>query len=175
VIGFLRFIGVVNAAIWFGAAVFVNVAVPVFFTPQAKAIFPGIYYGLAAEMVLGRFFLLQHVCGAIALVHLFLEWLYTGRKVERFTGGLLIGIFCVNLFAGLYLQPKLHEWHLQRHRAPTVQQREEAKKLFGFWHGVSQTANLFIAAGLLFYLWRTTSPSHPSRLPGFRKVSTGWR
>ena len=173
--GVLRFIGVVNAAIWFGSAIFVIVAVPVFFTPEAKQIFPGVYYGLAAQMIIGRFITLQYWCGSIAMLHLLVERYYTGRVVERLTTILLTVMFALTLVAGLWIQPKLKAWHITIHRGQTVEQQQEAKKLFGFWHGMSQVGNLFVACGLLFYLWRMTSPDHPSRLPGYRKVSVGWQ
>lgn len=174
-IGFLRFIGVVNASIWFGSAIFFTfVAGPTFFSDEMKRLFPPPYNGLAAQMLLQKYFLLNHVCALIALTHLALEKLYAGRVLERFTLGILITIFGLSLLGGYWLQPKLKELHRIHYRGP-VAQREAAGKSFRAWHGVSQTANLAMTAGLLFYLWRVTSLNNPSRLPGFRKLSVGWK
>lgn len=174
--GFLRFVGVVNAAIWFGAAIFFNIAVPVFFTEEVKQkLFPPPYNGVAAQLIISRFFILQHWCGAIALIHLLAEWLYLGRVLERLTLGILVTIFSLNLIGGFWLQPKLHELHKIKYLGTTPEQKEQAAQSFRAWHGVSQMANMFVAAGLLFYLWRVTSTSHTSRLPGFRKLTVGWK
>lgn len=99
-----------------------------------------------------------------------------GRPLERFTLGLLITIFCFGLFGGVVLQPKLKKLHLIKYSARTsLPEKEIAEKSFGTLHGVSQTANLFITAGLFFYLWRITRPTLSSRLPGMRKLSVGWK
>ena len=48
VTGFLRFIGVANAAIWFGSAIFFTFAAgPAFFTTEMVHIIPPPYNGLA--------------------------------------------------------------------------------------------------------------------------------
>jgi hypothetical protein len=176
VIGFLRFIGVVNAAIWFGSAIFFTfVAGPSFFSEEMKHFFPPPHNGLAAQILLKRYFFLHYCCGGVALVHLILERLYTGRTLERFTSGLLVAILGLSLLGGFWLQPKLSSLHRVAYRGPTTEQRAEAAESFRAWHGVSQAINLFMTAGLLFYLWRVTSLNHPARVPGFRKLSVGWR
>ncbi len=174
-IGFLRFIGVVNAAIWFGSAIFFTVvAGPTFFSEEMKSLFPPPYNGLAAQIFLKRYFYLQYFCGGIALLHLLLEKLYTGRT-ERFMSGLIAVILSISLLGGLWLQPKLKELHVVKYRGQTVELRAGAGKSFGLWHGVSQTMNLFMTAGLLFYLWRVSSLNHPARVAGFRKLTVGWK
>ncbi len=57
VIGFLRFIGLTNAAVWFGAAVFFTfVGGPAFFSPEMKHLLPPPYNGAAAELMIARVF-----------------------------------------------------------------------------------------------------------------------
>jgi len=163
VISFLRFLGVANVAIWFGAAIFVTFfGGPVFFSPKMiHALADQKYYaGAAAQIFLGRYFLLHYVCGALALAHLLAEWLYLGRRLTRFTLGLLTLIIALTLFGGVWLQPKMHDLHHTMYFGTPVEQAE-ATKTFRAWHGGSQAANLFVTAGLLVYFWRLT---HPRRL-----------
>ena len=171
-IGLLRLVAVLNAAIWFGAAIFFTFgAGPVFFTPEFKQIIPPPYNGVAAEFVIGRFFILQHICGIVAVGPLLAEWLYTGRPLERFLFGLLLGIFCVGLVGGFWLQPRLKHWHVIRYRGATSEERAAAGRAFGIGHGISQVANLMIMAGIGFYLLRVTNPKGSKKIglvPGAR-------
>lgn len=174
-IGFLRFIGIANAAVWFGSNVFFTFfSGPAFFSPEMKALLPPPYNGAAAELIIQRFFILQHWCGGIALAHFLLEWFYFGRAFERITLGLLVAIFSLGLAGGFWLRPKLHDLHLLKYRGTSIEQKEEAAKSFKVWHGLSQMGNLITLPGLLFYLWRVTS-NNPSRTIRFQKSSIGWQ
>lgn len=168
VISFLRFLGVANAAVWFGAAIFVTFfGGPVFFSAQMiHTLGDQRYYaGAAAEVFLGRYFLLHYVCGALAVTHLLAEWLYLGRRLTRFTLGLLAMLLGLTLLGGLWMQPKLHGLHQVMYRSAVAEEKADATKTFRVWHGVSQAANLCVTVGLLVYFWRLT---HPRRL---REVS----
>lgn len=164
-IGFLRFVGVVNAAIWFGAAIFFTVGVgPAFFDPEMTQVIPAPYNGLAAEVVIKRFFILQHWCGIIAFIHLIAEWLYMGRPFERLTVALLTLIFCLGLAGGFWLQPKLKQLHRTKYSArSSAVEKQQASRSFSLWHGFSQTANLMVTIGLLVYLWRISNAPSPTR------------
>jgi hypothetical protein len=167
VILLLRFVGVMNAAIWFGAAVFFTLGVaPAFFTPEMKRLFGDAYVGVIAQMVLGRFFALHYVCGLIALAHWIAEWFYLGRTLNRLTLGLLIGVLGFSLIGGLGLQPRLKEWHrtkYSRAESVTPEKRAQAARSFGLWHGVSSTMNLFVLAALGIYFWRLANPADAPR------------
>lgn len=172
VIGFLRFVAVLNAAIWFGSAIFFTFgAGPAFFSPEFKQIIPPPYNGVAAQFIIGRFFILQYICGAVALGHLLVEWMYTGRPLPRFLFGVLLGIFCLGLLGGLWLQPRLKHWHLIHYRGATAEERAAAGRAFGIGHGISQVANLMVLAGIGFYLSRVTSSKSAKKIslvPGSR-------
>ena len=161
VISFLRFLGVLNAAVWFGAAVFVTFfAGPAFFSDRMiHALADQRYYaGAAAQVFLGRYFILHYVCGALAVVHLAAEWLYLGRRLTRFTLGLLTVIIALTLFGGGWMQPKLHGLHHAMYFGATPAEQAAATKTFRAWHGASQAANLAVVCGLLVYFWRLTHP-----------------
>jgi len=169
VIGILRFLGVDNAAIWFGAAIFFTFGVgPAVFSNQMKEIlgpeaFPG-YSGRIAMMILERYFILHHVCGIIALLHLVAEWLYMGKPLQRLTLWLLVGIFALGLIGGYVFRPRLQGHHRTIYGpGATIEQRERAKRSFNTLHGISQALNLIVTAGLALYLWRMSTPANGYR------------
>jgi Domain of unknown function (DUF4149) len=172
--GFLRFIGVVNAAIWFGAALFFTVAVgPAIFSQEmhkvfGEAAFP-YYSGAVALVLIKRYFILQNICGAIALLHLFAEWLYLGRVVTRFTLALLLTLFGLGLIGGYWIQPKMQDLRQAMYFGQTPELKEQARHTFGLWHGASQVANIVIIAGLLVYITRLTKPIESVRYGGVTK------
>ncbi|PYL00128.1 MAG: hypothetical protein DME18_07840 [Verrucomicrobia bacterium] len=163
-IGFLRFIGVANAAVWFGASIFFTFSVgPAMFSKEMRDIlgsdaFAG-YSGRIAMVILERYFCLHLTCGIIALVHLVAEWLYMGKPLQRLTLWLLLGIFALGLVGGYGLQPKLRRLHRTIYSpGSTPQQAGQAKQSFKLWHAMSQALNLVIITGVAVYLWRVTTP-----------------
>ena len=100
-IGFLRFVGVANAAMWFGASIFFTFSVgPAFFSDKMIGLLTRPYAGAAAQIVIERYFLFHELCGAVALVHLVAEWLYMGKPLQRLTLWLLLGILALGLVGG---------------------------------------------------------------------------
>jgi hypothetical protein len=169
VIVLLRLVGVMNAAVWFGAAVFLTFGTaPVFFTPTLKTYLGEVWPGVIAAMVLERYFVLQYFCSIIAIVHLFAEWLYLGRPLHRLTTSVLATLFVIAFAGGLWMQPRLKGLHEIMHgygrgadAAPA--QREQAGKRFRALHGVSQTLNLIALCGLAIYVFRVTTPPNGPR------------
>ena len=168
-ISILRLIGVVNAAVWLGAAIFFTlVAAPAIFSGDMRALLGSQNYpyfsGAIAQIIIARYFVLQHWCGAIALAHLLVEWLYLGKPLEKITLGVLVGIFSLGLVGGFWLQPKLKELHRTKYGvSSTAAEREKAARSFAAWHGASQVMNLGVLLGLVFYTWRATNPSDAPR------------
>ena len=166
-IAFLRFVGVTNAAIWFGATFFFTfVAGSAFFSPEMTQFIPAPYNGLAAQVVIGRLFGLHHLCGVLALLHLTAEWLYAGRLLHRATLALLIGLVGLNLYGGLVLQPRLKDLHRVKYapKSPPAD-REAARQSFSAWHRLSMLANLFVLGGVLAYLWQVVNTAPPASAP----------
>jgi hypothetical protein len=64
----------------------------------------------------------------------------------------------------------MHVWHYLKYFGRTAEQQAAAARLFGMWHGISQLLNLFVIAGLGFYLWRSTRPPEAPRFGGFSKM-----
>jgi hypothetical protein len=171
-ISLLRFIGVANAGIWLGAAVFMTIfAGPAFFSADMLDALKHKYYaGQAAQIILERYFILHYLCAFIALAHLLMEWFYLGRRATRLTTGLWVAITALILFGGFYVQPKLHEMHQAMYFGATPTEQAEATQSFRAWHGASQAANLLVMLGLLSFFWRAVLPPPESpRYGGYGK------
>jgi hypothetical protein len=180
--GFLRFVGIVNAAIWFGASIFfAGVVLPGIFSEDMHKVFGvapdspfyGYYPGGVAMALFRRFFVLQYVCGLVALVHLFAEKLYLGRAFPRLATAIAVGALVLSLIGGLGVQPRLREFRQTMYSSTaSAEQKAAATHSFGVWHGMSEAANLLMLAGLLVYLVRMARPEESSRygtlFPTFR-------
>ncbi len=168
---FLRFIGIANAAVWFGAAFFLTVlAAPAVFSPELKRLFGQAHLGLVAQAVVGAFLVLQYWCAGIAILHQLAEWVYLGKRLQRFTLGLLVVLYGLGLIEGLWLQPRMKHWHqvkysteLYRQELYPPAQKTEAARMFKLAHGVSMAFDLVTLGGLAIYLWRLSQPANGPR------------
>ena len=166
---FIRYIGVLNAAVWFGAVVFFTLAGgPAFFSDEMLGFLPRPYAGRAAEVVIGRLFVLQQWCAVIALLHLLVESLYFGRRGEARRAALVGGLLLMNLVGGYWLLPRMHELERIRYSpASTVAEAAAAASRFGLWHGLSQIVNLVVVISLAYCIWKLARPISAPRLGGF--------
>lgn len=178
----LRFIGVMNAAVWFGAAVFLTfAAAPVLFTPETKRLVGEAQAGIIAQLVLEHYFALQYWCGSIAILHQLAEWVYLGKALQKVTFGILLGAFILVLMGGLWLQPKLQKLHqihygylktpqgYAKNESLSPAQRLQADKTFKAWHGVSMIINVLVLGGLAVYVWRVANPTDGPRFVSANK------
>jgi len=169
VTGFLRFAGVINAAVWLGAAVLFTFGTgPAVFSEDMRTLlgpanFP-YFSGAVAQVLIVRFFRLQLICAVIALTQLFATWLYLGRPPGRFTGGLLAVVLALGLVMDFGFQPHIKKLHLTQH-APNlpVERREAAARSLRLWHRLAQGTHCCLLIGLTVYLWRVAHPADPSR------------
>lgn len=174
--GFLRFVGIVNAAIWFGASIFFAIGIlPGVFSQEVHHLFnenPAnpYYSGGVAQVLFERFFGLQCLCGMVALLHLFAEKLYLGRNLSRLGTSLVIVLFCFGLIGNFWLQPHMKGLRQTRYFGATQEQREQSRRWFGIWHGLSEAANLFVMAGLLVHLVRVSRPPETARYGSFYQI-----
>jgi len=174
--GFLRFVGIVNAAIWFGASIFFAVGIlPGVFSQEVHRLLNEsganrYYSGGVAQILFQRFFALQCLCGAVALIHLFAEKIYLGRNLSRLGTTLVIVLFCFGLIGNFGLLPHMKALRQTSYFGATTEQREQARRWFGIWHGLSEAANLFIMAGLLVHLIRVARPPETARYGTFYQI-----
>jgi hypothetical protein len=163
-------VGILNAAVWCGSAIFLTLGLPAVFSPELKTLLtvPGV--GFAAEAVVARFFVLQYWCGAIALAHLLAEWIYGGRQVRRLNLALVLGLLALALAGGLWAQPKMRTLHEVKYFGKKPEQQAQAAKAFALWHGAAESVNLLVIGGLIVYLWRVSGPPESPRFGGFSKI-----
>lgn len=160
----LRFVGMLNAALWLGAAVFCSTALLVaLHSREAIALLGQRYFeqvttGLT-QIIFTRLYHLQVFCALVAWAHWLFEWLYQGRIPRRFWMGLLAGLFLVSLLGSLWLCPKLTILHRHQYLPrQTTEQQVTAQRQFRFWNGVFQAVNLLMIGGVTAYFWRVTHP-----------------
>lgn len=166
-IGLLRFVGIMNAAVWFGAAVFFLLGADPAVTnsQEIKHLlgpknFP--YFSVVINHIIAtRYLHLYLACSIIAVVHMMAEWLYFGRYPNRVWLGLILGL-CLGGLAQTYLfQPKLAASHRLQYTHP--QQRESAGRAFRAWRAVSLVIHTALLGGIAVYLWRVANPSDQTR------------
>lgn len=167
--GFLRIVGILNAAAWLGGALFFTFGVgpAPFSEAMEKLLGPAnypYYSGAIAQIFVARYFKLHLICGTIALLHLWAEWIYLGRMVKRFPLILLCSLFALGLLGNFWLNPKLSTLHTLKYSTTSDQlTRTKADRTFKIWHAISQTFNVFALGGLVIYVWRVNNPPDPTR------------
>ena len=146
-------LAVVNAAVWFGAGLFLTVVVgPNFFSPAVTDLVGRQNAGLIAQSVLAKYFVLQGVCTLVALA-LHLRSVTGGSALARRSRWGLAVVLALVCVGGFWLQPKLVELNRQRYATTTsTEERAVLARQFGMWHGVSQVGNLLVLIGALAHL-----------------------
>jgi hypothetical protein len=168
VIGFLRFAGLLNAAVWFGAAFCYSLIVgPALHSKPMAALLTAAnfdYFSVAiAQVVASRCLQLQVVCAFLALAHVLAVWLYLGKVPARLWRRLLFALVAANL-ACLLLQPSLRAWHRDAFAARTPPEtRKTAARKFNAWQITEDVVNILVAGGLGVYLWRMANPPDQTR------------
>jgi hypothetical protein len=163
-------VGILNAAVWCGSAIFLTIGLPAVFSPELKKLLTPSGVGFAAEAIVARFFLLQYWCGAIALAHLWAEWLYCGRPVRRLNLTLVLAMLTAALAGGLWAQPKMVAWHAAKYFGKTAALQTQAGQAFALWHAASESVNLLVIGGLILYLWRVSVPPANTRFGSSGKI-----
>jgi len=163
-----------NAAVWFGAAVFCALGIEAALTsPEMLALIQSknfLYFSVAIEQILStrasHWFV---ACGVVAIVHLAAERLYLGKSPRRFWLALVLGLCLGGLAQAFVVQPKLKESHRAQYRPPVV--GESAGPGFRRWTLIAGALQTGLIAGLAFYLWGVAHPpdtTRPLRAPKFR-------
>ena len=162
--------GLLNAAVWCGSAIFLVIGLPALFSPELKRLLTAAGVGFAAQSIVARYFIVQYWCAGIALAHLLAEWLYCGRPLWRLNLGLLVVILSLSLAGGMVAQPKMRALHVTKYFGRTSEQQMQAAKAFAAWHAASEAANLLAIGCLVCYLWQVSREQEPPRLLSFSKI-----
>lgn len=169
-IGFLRIVGVFNAAVWFGASVaFTFVFGQAVFSQDMRTLLgeahAPFYMGAIAIILISRFFDLQMICGLVAFAHIVAEWVYLSRPLSRLWRLLLALLCALVLFGAFIAQPRIQSLHRVKYATRvTEEQRRSAARWLKFWHGSSQGANLVVLVILGAHFWRVVNSPSPGRL-----------
>ena len=170
----LRFIGVINAAVWLGAAVFFTFGIaPAVFSPAMKGLFGdyGDYYvGLIAQQLIARLFAVHAICGVVALIHFFGEMFYAGRTFRKYMFALIVVALGLGILGGTVLQPKLKSLHRTKYsRSSSDLERASAKRYFTWLHAGSQIGNMLTLILVVIYTWRVSNPPAATRFVSTHK------
>ena len=174
--GILRFIGLANAAVWLGGAIFYTLGVaPALVSQDMVNVlrpqnFP-FFSGAIVQVVLARYFHFHLACALMALLHLLAEWLYLGRVARTLWTYLLVALIAASLIGSVWLSPKLRDLHRTQHLLKAAPgQREAAGKSFRIWQGFFQGLNVLMIAGVAVYFWRAAHPPDELRFVGSAKI-----
>lgn len=139
---------------------------PTFFTDEVKNLLTLPRAGATAQILVERYLILQQWCAGIALVHLIVEWLYTGRLFPKTLLIILVGCLGISLAGSRLLAPQMKHLHLIKYAVQTTPaQKQDAARKFSILHGTAQITNLLALAGVLFYYWRLSNGNQGGR-PG---------
>lgn len=170
VTGILRFVAILNAAVWCGSAVFLLVGLPAVFSPDLKRLLTDAGVGFAAERIVARYFLLQYCCAGIAITLLVADSLYSGRRVSRAAMALVVALLAIAFAGGFIAQPRMTALHRDKYFGRSPEIRAAAGQQFAVWHGTSEAVNLIAVVGLVIFLWKVSALPEPPRAPFFRKI-----
>jgi len=168
----IRFVGVLNAAVWLGAAVFFTLAVePAFASAEMLGFLPRPHASRAAEVMLDRYFVLQQWCAGVAVAHLLLEYVQSGRYMGGRVLALLGGLLGASVVGGHWLVPALHRLHRINYSAlaSAVQKAEAASRLTAL-NVAFEVANGLAMLALLYYLWRLSHPANDPRFADLDRI-----
>jgi hypothetical protein len=187
VIAFLRFIGLMNAAVWLGAVVvYAALISPALVSSEMLDVFGGTrnpmapaYRGLAVEIVAGKFHWIHFICSGVAAFHLLVEWLFTGKAIRTLMLYLATTMIVLGLANGLLLHHKMKELHRIRYKyqppPPTKEQVEikaKAATMFDALQTATEVIHWIMVAGLVVYLWKTATPGEQPRFNSTRKFKS---
>ena len=157
-----------NAAVWFGAAVFFCLgAGPALNSATLRDLigtnnYP--YFSFAIrDLVTASFFHFHLACSVVALLYLMAEWLYFGKYPPKKWLVFIFGIILLGALRGLWLQPRLRDLHQAEHRLTRVEERQLATRAFETWRTIAGYLDLVLACSLGFYTFRIANPSDPMR------------
>jgi hypothetical protein len=158
-----------NAAVWFGAAVFFTLgAHPALFSLSLESLigtnnFP--YFSFAiSDLVATRFFWLYAVCAVVAVLYLVAEWLYFGKYPPRWWLIFICALVLLGFFRGFWVEPALRNLHeVQYGRQSRPEERQIAARAFKTWNSIARSLDLLFVVSLGFYVWRVGNPSDPMR------------
>ena len=165
---FLRFVGLLNAAVWLGTAILFTFGIePACYSAEMRATLgattESYFSGAIASVLMTRYYEIMLACGVVALLHFAAEWLYMGRPRRKFALGLIIGLFALTLLGRNAIQPALTRSNRRHYAAAQPADRQSAAKSFHILKVFGRIVNVLITGGLVVYVWRAGRSSDTLR------------
>jgi hypothetical protein len=157
VISFLRVVGLMNAAVWLGGSLYHLLAVGPFFSSAGiKWLIGDFYAGGVGLMAWQRFYALSYLCISVALLHLVAEWVYLGRGISRFNGGLLCLLLTFTLLGNYQMDKVVAPAYYNRtSQKVSAEERARAERTYPLWSTIWNTSTVLLELGILIFSIRT--------------------
>lgn len=169
-ISFLRFVGVMNAAVWLGASLYHLLAVGPFFSTAAARWVLGEPQATGAGLMLWhRLYTLQYLCVGVAWAHLLTEWVYLGRGPSRFQGWMLSLMLTLTLAGDLELRHGVEPAHWTRLNAKAnAEEKARAQRNYPLWSALWMSTQAGLTLAVILFSSRTLMAT-----PGPRFMTQG--
>ncbi|MCF7669869.1 MAG: DUF4149 domain-containing protein [Verrucomicrobia bacterium] len=168
-IALLRIIGLINASVWLGAAVFFTFSVsPALRSKPIIALFSTggtsdtaqAYLGALYHIVLGHFHVWQITCAIIALACLLALRVLSGKPARLIMFYLLIGLLGAGLVGRFWIQPELKRIHTIRFSTKNDQTMKlEYRKTYLNRYRLSTILNILSIVGISAFFLKSIGES----------------
>jgi hypothetical protein len=162
-------IGLLNAAIWLGAAVFAATGAGwAVSSDEMRQLLSARHYpyfsGAIAGLIASQYWHFHLACGAVAIAHLASESLYFGRVLNKKLLALLLGLVLLGIAQEIVVRPAVKRLHIAAHAVNRAAvERARAGGALGVWRTTSRVFEVLTVVGLGFYLWRIANPPEATR------------
>ncbi|MBI1839795.1 MAG: hypothetical protein HYR88_02955 [Verrucomicrobia bacterium] len=153
---FLRFVGVMNAAVWLGASLFQLFAVSPFFGSAATRWLLGDAHALGAGLMLwDRFYTTHYLCLGVAWIQLLAEWVYLGRGIPPFHRWALTSLLVLGVLGHVELNRWVTPAHWNRYQPKaSAESRASAERTYPLSSAVWMTTNVALDLTVLVFSLR---------------------
>lgn len=164
-IGYLRFFGILVAAVWLGAALLFPLLIgPAFGAPDLQRYLGQKYGGLTELLIWERYFLVLYWCGIFAVIHLLAEKIYTSKPVPRISLYLILSLLLLTWISDYWLLANMqHHYFISYAPRVSAAQVENARKAYGIWSAIFTFSNLLLLGGVIGHLWKIVNPTEAPR------------
>lgn len=168
-IGIVRVVGLLNAAVWLGGSVFALAVVPLTIGSTSMHQLLGQRYypyfsGAIGQLATNHFWTLHLVCGSIAVLHLAAVSLYFGKGMARLWSYMLAALMMLGILEKAWIQPRLERTHIASYAVnrPPIE-RQAAARLHSNWLIFNRFLDFAAMLSLSIYVWRVANPQDAAR------------
>ncbi|MDG1892153.1 MAG: hypothetical protein P8L18_12655 [Verrucomicrobiota bacterium] len=167
----LRIIGIVNAALWFGSALFYIGCVRAEFQSDAMLkLLPPPFAEAAMHLILSGYLSLLLICSVIAVLQLWAEQWYTGRPVFRIRISMLLFMVFLAALLKFGIFPAMKNQHLRAYQPSAI--AADAKEGMRTYRRLKigfHCLHLFHIFGALSHVWYVSQSKSGYKLLGMHQ------